>query len=270
MSFCFLITDKPKGTQDIWFIGDEFVARSGHVIEAMTKSYCYTNFEVNSIGGSSTLSNNPDGLARINNALIKAFKKFNRMPKIIVLVPENDVINTVKQEEFGMGAMYEEIISAMMRWFQETIKAFKDHQTDKSKVGRLNWPHILWIAPSLHDNYDDKEHKLRKKFTYALETVSKNKETFTSLRLKYVWDQKDNNLFSIRDRRFTPDGWSTIWASIDKTVEHFDRNIVPEIENMLTSKKYKFRKEETQGASTSFYEKRKSEGKQWIKFKRHH
>ena len=98
------------------------------------------------------------------------------------------------------------------------------------------------MAPSLHDNYAENNYQLRKKFTQCLETLVKSEEKVVSLRLKSTWDQHSNKLFTEREKRFTPAGWSAYWSSIDKAIQYFDEKLIFNItQNLDRSRQYRFR-----------------------------
>ena len=100
------------------------------------------------------------------------------------------------------------------------------------------------MAPSTHDNYEEINYQLRKKFTKSLENAVKNHDKAVSLRLKTVWNPKDLKLFSYREKRFTQAGWTAFWESIDKSIQYFDSKLIPEItEEIERRNRFTFRRE---------------------------
>ena len=253
------------------------------MIEKKKNSYAVRNFEVNALGSSAVLSNNPDPLARLVNSLTRCFQKFNTLPKIIVVVPENDVMKAlkIKDDNFGTSIYYEETISWIVEQMKATTAEFKKQLAPKSSKNRLNWPFMLWMAPSLHDHYDELDHKNRKKFTKALENVANESNKISSLRMRYVWDAHDPTLFTENDKRFTAQGWHAIWGSIDKSIEYFDQKMIPNIEQEREASKFKFRREGRITTNNNFDQPRTSKdlrgeidektyNRNWQRIRRHH
>ena len=188
-------TDLPTGVEELWVLGDEFVARSGHVLETKDDSYATTNFEVRAIGSSIITSNKPliqDSLTRIRNTLVKGLRRYNTVPKIIVIVPEDDIIKAINRTNQYQDIFYSDAIEWLMSEFRLIIQEFRRLMPARAKKGRAGWPHYLWVAPSLHTNYSDENNSTRKRFTkksgkygqeiYPRGIITKNKACMGSTR----------------------------------------------------------------------------------------
>ena len=157
----------------------------------------------------------------------------------MVVVTEADIIKDIKYTGFGITEHYERAIEYIMNSHTDTVDFFKAHYPQKAKKGKLGWPHILWIAPSIHDNYEPTEHYNRKKFTTCLEKITKTRaiKKINSLRLKIKWDKNDPKIYE--NNKFSPHGWNTYWLSVDHAIQYFVEKIIPNLEAEINENKYK-------------------------------
>ena len=142
---------------------------------------------------------------------------FNKLPRLIAIIFEDDLAEAIKVDNFGISEGYEKILKWLLREYTRSILTIKEKLPKKSI--RTDWPHLLLIAPSIHKNYHND--KFRRKFTHALEKVVWNRPQtshVSTLRLGHTWDQEDGNLFLAHQQRFTDKGVSTLWQAIDKAI----------------------------------------------------
>ena len=186
-----------------------------------------------------------------------------------MVIPKDSVIKAIKKDEgFGLGVFYEEAISWLMDEYESTMKTYSKYIPNKARKGREDWPFFLWMAPSLHDNYEESNYQKRKKFTQVLEQCVKNKKA-TSLRLKTTWNPHDNKFYTLRDRRFTPAGWLAFWESVDNSIQYFDTKIIPEIvdsEDRRRNNQFRNLGAERDRPSTSS----NHSSRKWLKNRLHH
>ena len=240
-----MITETAKGSEEIWFLGDGFVAKSGDIIEKKKNTYVAEHFEVRALGSSEITSKIPDPVSRIRNILHTALVRFNCIPKIIVVIPENDMFKgknsiELKPDEFGISELFGQTIEWVMNEHTDLLDKFKGYLPRKAKKNKY-WPFIAWIAPSIHDDYNPEDHKLRRKFTKCLEKIAHGERDVTSLRLmKQIWNQQDNKLLERKgsDHRLSALGWSTMWSAIDNAVKYMDEKIIPNIIEKKSEEKF--------------------------------
>ena len=160
------------------------------------------------------------------------------LPKLIVVVPEDSLINAVnnKSIKFGISEYYGQVIEYLMTEMTDTIDEFKSLLPAKMKKNRPGWPFILWMAPSLHTSYEEHDHLMRRKFTKCLEKIARNNKNTAALRLKNSWDKQDKSLFD--GSKFTPAGWNAYWQSMDQAVKYFDEYIMPSFKQASEARKF--------------------------------
>ena len=222
----------------MWVVGDEFVARSGDIIEKKVDTYVHENFQVRAMGGSSITSrDNPDPIARLRNIIIKLLNKFNTIPKIIVVVAENDIIKAINVEDSsGYSVHYGQAIEWIIDGHVDIMDKYKGYIQKNAKKGRRDWPYYMWISPSLHEQFED--YNLRRKFTKCLEKIAHGDRNIIAMRLmKQIWDQKDVNLVN-NQHRFTTEGYNTYWSAVDHAIKYMDEKIIPSMVEKNKENKY--------------------------------
>ena len=243
-----LIPDLGLGHEEIWLLGDETLARHGATFERKTSTYTASNFQIRIIASTAVTSHNPDPIARIRNSLIQAWQKFNCIPKIIAVIPENDIIRAIKTT----GVMAEVHYAKAVEWIaDEHVKItdyFKKHATAKQLKNRRFWPFYMWIAASIHDRYSDYSRRVR--FNRALDNTSKIHPRMSMLKPIQNWSAQDAAFVSNLDRNLTSDGWISFWNSVDSAISYFDSKIIPNIiENKENKNRnpYHYRRESAPG-----------------------
>ena len=203
-------------------IGAEWVKETADINFRLldpSTSYSARTFGISTHGSVAHKSINPSVLARVRNSLFHAFNKADRLPDIVVVVLEDDVINSTGFIDDDLLLKdYSRRIKWLMSEYRKAIEGVKDVLPPNAKSDKK--PKFLWIMPTRHVNYANNFY--RKKFANAMETMAKFYENTTALRLVQRWDFNDTNLYLKEERRFTYDGKAEFWKAVDKTVEYFD------------------------------------------------
>ena len=114
------------------------------------------------MGGSKVTSKIPDPIARMRNTIVKMLTKRNTLPKIIVVIPENDIIAGIEDKD-GQSIHFGQAIEWLVDEFVDVLDKYKGYIPKKAKKGRSEWPFMLWISPSIHENYTELDYQKRKK-----------------------------------------------------------------------------------------------------------
>ena len=180
------------------------------------------NYDVTAFTIDSRSSSYETALARIRHALCAAFNEMNKVPKIIVIIMENDVINCINRAEPNKftAKIFKTAIKWLMREVFRMDMTYRDVIPSKALKGGP--PHYLYIVPTTHKNC--KTNELRELFGQQLEIVGKEKAdtNLSVMRLKQVWDSQDGNLFLKPQQRLTPEGKATYWKAVDRTIKFCD------------------------------------------------
>ena len=210
-------------------LGDAAVARNAHLFEKKKEinSFTVANFQIHVIAVSPFTSRNPDPIARMRNSLITAWNMFKCIPKIIVVVPENDLIKAVKVHGSASYFQYAKSIEWVADEHVKIIDYYKKYATAKQLKNRRYWPFYLWIYASVHSRYEDYSKRIR--FNKALEDTSKVHARMSVLKPVQQWDSEDSSLVSNIDKQLTGNGWTALWNAIDCAISYFDTRIIPHI-----------------------------------------
>ena len=222
----------------MWILGEEFVARSGNIIESreVKTSFLNTNYQVRAIGASGiTNTLNPDPLARMRNTLITAIHRFNCLPRYLIIIPEDDIIKGINRDDYGVTEFYGQTIEWMLREQAKIIEEYKKFLPRKATKNRKGWPEFIWVYASIHTNYSN--FNLRLKFNKCLKDVAKFNSTISAIRISELWNSNDNILVSQRNNLITPTGWKTFWAALDSAMQKYE-NITSKYNNNIEEKKH--------------------------------
>ena len=173
---------------------------------------------------SNEFSDNPSVIGRMANLLNAALmgskdkKGYNPLPKIIVIVPDQDIISCLDSEMSGLSKSYGRLVRFIMTEYERGVISFKENLPAKSK--KDGYPHFLWIQAPLHDKFPNNNERV--KFNHSLEEACKLHCNMSTLELKKVWNIHDENLYSELQNKITSDGYIKYWDAVDKTVRYCD------------------------------------------------
>ena len=142
------------------------------------------------------------------------------LPKLVVLVPDDDIIKLFSQHDYAHGITkpMSRVLNHIMTDHERTISAYKEYLPTKSV--KQGFPHILWIQAPLHQNF--RNNNLHVKFNKCLSELIPLHSNISTLELKKVWDPNDGNLFLAESQRFTSEGLRAYWEAVDRTVRYCD------------------------------------------------
>ena len=123
-------------------------------------------------------------ISRLRNNLVGAIGDQVVLPKIIVIVPDNDIIKYFWYKDTSdVVSGYSQILCWLMTQYDRLISAQKDnHLPSKAKIS--GQPNFVWIIPPLHTAFKSKEVALRKLFAQALTNVAALHDNTYALELK--------------------------------------------------------------------------------------
>ena len=103
-------------------------------------------------GGSLAKSlHNRNVLGYLRNCLIEAIHKQVLLPKAIVIVMENNLLDSINYYQVGPSDAIEPCIEWIITEYHCTIVAYKEKLPSKSR--KFRYPQILWVACMYHDGY---------------------------------------------------------------------------------------------------------------------
>ena len=136
-----------KGIEKIWVIGDAFCKSTmpQYFLQMPDKDfYCRTNFEVHT-AYCDQYAYRGNLLGRLRSALTGLINREWTLPRLIVIVLEDDVIEYIKKKNFDSHKQIERFLGYLMNEFRKVISTFKELLPTKAK--KFAWPHVLWTVP---------------------------------------------------------------------------------------------------------------------------
>ena len=180
------------GYEKVWFIGDNFAHQSFERFMKGNKkedgsynTFTYQNFEVK---GFFSYENSYErwAISRMRNALVTALNEHNSLPKLIVVIPDDDIIRDLRHVKSKMTKKLEKKTNWITRQMFRVISSYKDLLPQKAK--RQSIPHVLWISPPTLRNFGEYNNENREKFTICLETAVDKQPNMSTLKLIKNWD----------------------------------------------------------------------------------
>ena len=214
-----------KGIKAAWFIGDEFVTRSfSEYFKHVKTSYTNKTFEVESFATTRYASSIREITPRLTNILANSIEKEKYLPKIIVLVLDDDFI---KQLNFpNQNIKYPKLYLVLNYLVEDVHRLIANYHENLQKKARVeHFPHIIWIAPPTHKYFSN--NTVRELFTEVLEGMFEENTypNMCCLRLKKCWDEKQGGLYLPEQRRYTPEGLTQYWAGVDAAIKFWDKTL---------------------------------------------
>ena len=152
----------------MWVIGDDFV--HGTFTQHVTKNtevqfFMKEHFNVKELSSNTLHGGNI--LNRIYNCIIRGINVQILLPKLIVIVPDSDMIKNISYDAFGLSRIYGICADYIIKCIHHLITNHKSSLP--AKCSRFKYPTVLWILPPGHQSFDD-NHK-RAKCAKALESA---------------------------------------------------------------------------------------------------
>ena len=162
-----------EGLDQLWFVGDNFLATMyrQHFKLARKDFYSKLLFEVTAKCKSRFSSKNTNMLSRIQNAGAEAINKNITLPKYMVIILDNDLINYLNYSNLGISLMYGSWIEWLAKTLNEMIIERKRQLPRKAVIP--DEPFIYWAMLPYHKNLEGPKNICRNKFNKCLEAVMK-------------------------------------------------------------------------------------------------
>lgn len=189
-----------KGVEDLWVIGDNFGFHSFnkfYCIQEPQDKYMVESFEISDFHNDKDQSYDKNTLSRLRNSLLRAIKEKVRLPKIIVVVMDNDLIKFIRRntekhlDTMAAAYIFEQLMKWLMAQYTRLIASQKEYLP--KKVRPASGPTFVWIEPPIHDLFGDNKYHLL--FGKAISRAAMYHDNNYSLQLKKVWDPADPTLY---------------------------------------------------------------------------
>ena len=129
-------------------------------------------------------------VSRFRNLLVRTLTDRVILPRLLVIVPDDDIINYPNVRDQGEVA-YHRVLHWLLTQYSRIIQSWKEYLPTKAKA--MGYPNIVWIKPPTHVHFDNNSERLE--FGKSLSNVAQFQENVFVLKLKKVWDESDTTLF---------------------------------------------------------------------------
>ena len=152
-------------------------------------------------------------LIRLKVTLAKAIEKKIKLPRFVVVVLDNDLVQFLAFVNKCMASLIGEWFEWIAACYTELCSQRKDKLPCKAK--RFDFPQIYFVAPPRHRNFIDNEE--RKILMNCMEATAKTMDNVRVVKIMEIWNPNNLELVA-EDGQITPEGLFTYWESIDKAV----------------------------------------------------
>ena len=196
--------------------------------------YMIENYDVMARSATKYTSNDPNILSRLRNMLIGLIHQEIKLPKMVVIVLDDDLIKYYGAEEDPESLMkaLKRLLNELMTEFRKVVSTQKERLPKKAL--KAFYPQFVWIQAPLNREFGNNSQ--REIFNKSLIATAKFHENVSILELKKIWDQENTRLFVGEALRYTTEGLSTYWAAVDCTIRFMDTILFGKIEARATKK----------------------------------
>ena len=212
-----LFSDTAKGINTLWILEDNFVAgtyRLHFKKRGKDDYFLKTNFEVKTYCSSKFNNSNVSYFSRLQNTLAAAINKNELLPKFMIVVLDDDLIQYLDFKTQGQATMYGGCLEWLLKSFYEDVQQKKEYLPTKAK--RLNLPMIYWVEIPNSKHFSHDVYDSRVKFNLTLHSVVKQ---YVNMRVIKLKDWCTDSFDVICHNDFTSIGLDKYWDVIDKTFQ---------------------------------------------------
>ena len=170
------IADTPQGLESVWFLGDNFVAKSyrKHVKNSNHGFYCKGAFEVGAHCNSRYSCTNTNILSHIHSAFATALNKADYLPTYVVVVLDTDLLEALDFK----STSFSELVGPWLEWlagqFLQLLQQKKNFLPNKClrPIDTL----FYWSVTPQHRHFDKLENGMRDRFNACLNSMVANRD----------------------------------------------------------------------------------------------
>ena len=182
-------------------------------------SYMKTHYDVTRFMKGKMLpsENLPNILVRLKNALITGINEQVLLPKAILIVLDDDLMDSLGHYQEGFSLSIGKLMEWLANELHDIICKHKEKLPSRSR--KFKYPAVLWCTIPLHMVYGQ-YNDFKTKFNRSLEkTVLLFREMET---LKIQWEDKNMSFF--QGGCISPFGLRRYWEAINKAFESWDKD----------------------------------------------
>ena len=220
-----------SAANDLWFVGDTFLAEIYHALsnlkhKAVTGKkqlpYICEYYNISSYMAPPNAVNK-EVLSRFVNALVKALNESLKMPRLIIVVPDHDILKFVDYNSFGVKEIIRGAINWIINQMKRAVEAKQDNLSRRNPGAILaGEPKMIWVKMINRHGITGRSEllALRYKFNDALEDCLAQHENHFIMSLD---KQLNGSEFFDRFNNLNGYGKSRYWRILDERIEQFEK-----------------------------------------------
>ena len=157
-------------------------------------------------------------IGRIRNLLINAINTEQLLPKAIIIVLDDDILDDLNHFDIGISVALGKWIEWLTQKFHEIIQDYKKILQSKSR--KYKYPHFVWCLLPQHmvfAQFND----YKEKFNTAVKKATKNYREMSTISLN-LWNSDDMSYFD--GGQISQIGMATYWQAINAAFKVWDRS----------------------------------------------
>ena len=228
--------------ENIWIIGDKFVQDSRRFLAQywnldfpemkgpededmmVFTSYVAEQYHINIYDSSDTCVDEilkPEGsiqtvLGRIRNALVYALNAYDKLPRYVILVLDDDLIHCVNYTKPGTSEIYERDLNWLANEIHDVIFTRKNDLPKKAK--RYLFPQVFWVLLPLHKDLESNQSRIH--FNQCIEAVVARHKEMKLLRIRRHWDFQVSD--AVINNLISSKGIHSYWVGIDEALAFWE------------------------------------------------
>ena len=157
---------------------------------------------------------NSNFISRITNSFAYGLNKIDKLPRMIILVIDKDLIETLNYKNYGVSTM----IGTWLEWVANTLDDMIETRKKqlKDKALKERYPEIFWVECPHNKNFVD--NNMRAKFNICLGTVVRMFDYMRCIKMKEFWRYDDESLVD-QFGHMTQKGQQIYWKSVDASIK---------------------------------------------------
>ena len=157
-------------------------------------------------------------MGRIKNNFVEVINQQILLPKIVIVVLEDDLLNAINHYKTGASLAIEPCLDWIMSELHDITVTYKQKLPTKSR--KFRYPQFLWISAIHHDGFNN-GNSYREKFNRCLMEVSSKYREMHVLHL-VAWDPRQKGYMS--NGSLTGKGLQKYWDAVNDAFQAWDKH----------------------------------------------
>ena len=172
------------------------------------------NYDYSVVCNSKKNSQDTNILSRIRNTMVTFLNKKDKLPKYLLIVLDDDLIQALDYQGFGVSTMYGEWLEWLVAEISKVVAKRKEQLPWKAV--KDDYPMIYLCTAPIHRNQPEKERDSRMKWNLVLTSLLKLYENMRPIKLKEL--KQDDDKLVDQNGHWTFEGLEYYWKAVDSSL----------------------------------------------------